>query len=365
MQQYYLRRLMDGLLDTERSNAVSSVQPHPAIQALQAAVDVVVSSHQESDDMTTSDSSGTSSWSTGPSPSAATGVGSAVAAAAAPAEPVAQSASVAAAAASHLEDDSHHDHGQPDSSPCVPATNAQARQSGATLLDPLASCKPGKKRKAADIHEGCRSGHPAAKHQATSQGTQPLQWQTVPEAEVLQAACHSGQHAAKDQSQDNSIMSPSTDGRAAASSSLQQHADTSGAGADCAGSQDPLHMACMQLLAGAVADRLHKTGAQGASMGEPAPHVCQQSCGTDMQTWFCCIASVNLLLSGICDKASFSPLQHWCLMSAVACRSGRSDHMHPGISASRGSSACVGHDEPPCSAHSGGNAAACAAPSRC
>lgn len=283
MQQYYLRRLMDGLLDTERSNALSSVQPHPAITALQAAVDVVVSSHQESDDVTTSDSSGTSLSSPGGSSAAATGAGSAVAAAAAPADQVAQSPSAAAAAPPQLEDDdSQHDHGQSDGSPHAPPASAQARQSGAMLLGPLASCKPGRKRKAADMHHGCKSGHPAAKRQPTSQVTQPPQRQIGPEAEGLQAACHSGQHAAKEQSQDNSIISPSTDGRAAATagSSLQQHADSSRAWADCAGSQNPLHTACMQLLAGAVADRLHKTGSQDASMGEPAPHVCQQRCGT-------------------------------------------------------------------------------------
>lgn len=280
MQQYYLRRLMDGLLDTERSNALSSVQPHPAIQALQAAVDVVVSSHQESDDMTTSDSFGTSSSSTGPSSSAATEAGPAVAAA--PAEQVAQSVP-AAAAVSQVDHDSHHDPGQSDSSPNVPAANVQLRQSGATLLGSLESCRPGRKRKAADMHHECRSGHPAAKQRATSQVTQPPRQQIVPEAEGVQAACHSGQHAAQQQSQDNSSISPSADGRAAAAaagSSLQHHADTSRAEANCAGSQDPLHMACMQLLAGAVADGLHKTGAQDASMGEPAPHVCQQRCGT-------------------------------------------------------------------------------------
>ena len=299
MQQYYLRRTLDGLLDTERSSALSSVQPHPAVQALQAAVDVMVSSHQECDGMTTSDSSGTSSSSTKRSSSAATGAGSPVAAAAAAAEPVAQSSPAAAAAASHLEDDdSHHGQGQSDSSPHVPAANVQARQSGATLLDPLASCRPGRKRKAADMREGCRSGHPAANHQATSQVTQPRRQQIGPEAEGLQAACHNGQLAAEEQPQDNSMVSLSTEGRAAeaAGSSLQHHAEASRAKADCAGSQNPLHTACMQLLAGAVADCLDKTGAQDASMGEPAPRVCQQSCGTG-NAWL-------VLLCRLCNLAA-------------------------------------------------------------
>ena len=37
MHQYYLRRIVDGLLDSQRSKALASVVPHPQLQALQDA----------------------------------------------------------------------------------------------------------------------------------------------------------------------------------------------------------------------------------------------------------------------------------------------------------------------------------------
>ena len=290
MQQYYLRRLMDGLLDTERSNALASVQPHPAVQAFQAAVDTVASWHSSDhmSDTTTSESSDTSTAIAATSSLAA----AAVAAAARPAEQAAQSISSLAAATSSQPQDSGY--GQSESSQNAPPATAQAGQSAANLLHSLKRCKPGRKRKAVDMSNACRSDDAAEAHEAPLQSTQgTFDGHTLPPgpaAERLRAACHSAQHADSGQSHD--IIAPNIDDRSAAGNSVQQHVQASRAAADCAGQQEePLHMACMQILAGAVADCLNRPGSRDAPMGKPALYTCQQSCGTATQRGYCCIAS--------------------------------------------------------------------------
>lgn len=131
MQQYYLRRLVDGLLDTERSSALASVQPHPALQAFQAAVHTIANCHSsdQSSDTATSDSSDPSSAITGTSSAAAAAAAVAVDAAASPVEEVAQSIS-AAAAPSQPQDSGQHDHGQSDSMQHAPPVADRARQLG-------------------------------------------------------------------------------------------------------------------------------------------------------------------------------------------------------------------------------------------
>ena len=349
MQQYYLRRLVDGLLDTERSNALASVQPHPRLQAFQAAVDTVASWHssdQESD-MTTSDSTDTSSpLITTPSAAAA-----AVAAATTPAEQAAHPVS-AAAVLSQPSDASQHGHGQYEGSRNAPPATAQARQSGASVLGCLDGCKPGRKRKAASMADGSRSDDAAAIHQTPLQVTPAFQGPMLapsPAAECQPAACSSARHA--DSRHPQNIVLPTVDGRSAASSPAQQRVEASRAEADCAGQQEPLHMACMQILAGAVAERLNMPDVQDASTGTPALHVCQQSCGTAPQRCICCIAAAVLLLIGMVQTQPH-PLHHCLLMLSVWYRSGRSYHIHFGISATSRSSGGVGNDESMCSTHS-------------
>ena len=320
MQQYYLRRLMDGLLDTERSNALASVQPHPAVQALQAAEDTVASWHSsdQTSDMTTSGSSDSSSANTATSSPAA--VASAVAIAAEPAEQVAHSISPLTAAASSQPQDSGQlqgsGHGQSESSQNAPPATTQARQSGADLSDSLERCKPGRKRKAADNSNGCRSDDAAEAHEAPLQVPQASDGHTLPPgpaAEHLPAARRSAQQADSGQSQD--VIAPTFDGSSAAGSSVQQHAEASRAEADCAGQQEPLHIACMQILAGAVADCLDRPGGQSPSMGKPALlRAYQQSCGTVRLQSFCCIASaVSLLKGGIAKLFLSSTACLFCL----------------------------------------------------
>ena len=309
--------------------------------------------------MTTSDSSDTSSAMTGTSSPAAAATASAVAAAAKPAEQVAQSVS-AAAAPSQPQGNSH---GQSESSQHVPPATPQARQSAGTVLDSLESCKPGRKRKAADMFDGCRPDDAAGMHPATVQMTQPCQGQTLassPEAERLSAACHRAQLV--ESGGPEHVIAPTVGGRSAAGNSVQQDVEASRAeAADCAGQQEPLHIACMQILAGAVADCLDRPSGQDASTGEPALHVCQHTCATLVQRCFCRIASAVLLLIG--RWQNHFPL-HCLLMLSVSFRSGRSYHPRFGISATRGSSGCVGNDESVCATNSRGVAAASPAASR-
>ena len=142
------------------------------------------------------------------------------------------------------------------------------------MVDTLETCKPGRKRKAADMSDGCRPNDAAEMHQATAQMTQPCQGQTLAsssEEEPLSAGRCSAQHADSRQSQD--VTAPNVDGRIVAGKSEQEDVEASRAEADSAGQQEPLHMACLQILASTVADGLNRPGGQEASMGEPALHV--------------------------------------------------------------------------------------------
>ena len=274
MQQYYLRSLLDAVLDTERCRALACVQPHPTVQALQAAVDTVMGCRaSQASDITTSDTSRTSLATTNTSDTA---TASAVAAAARPAEKTEQSAAAAAAAVAAAlsqpasqERDLQHGHCQSITSQqwSLPAI-APARQSEVSLVDISGSCNT-RKRKAAHMSHGCRSVQADTAYQQSPQAMHPRR-------------CHDAQHATSGQRQEDvgpplsqSNVSPLGEGVSAADESPPEHAEDSMVDADCAGHQEkePVHMACMQLLAGAVADCLNRPDTQDASMGKPAKPV--------------------------------------------------------------------------------------------
>lgn len=277
MQQYYLRRLLDGVLDTERCRALASVQPHPTVQALQAAVETVVGAHDQPSDTTSSGSSDSSS-ATAETPDTSTSSEAATAA-----KSVDQTAeSAAEGRAQKSPQDAGIQHGQDQSSiqRGLPAS-AHVRQSQASLLDAHGSCKPGRKRKAADMSDGCGPDQGDMMYQEHLQVQPPSQRDTLvsgSEDKRLLAPHSSIQQATSRQLEQDNAYPPQQGDISATSNSLSaagtrlghgkgmsaaqkpppQQAEGSTAEAGCSSHQEPLHMACMRLLAVAVADHLDR-----------------------------------------------------------------------------------------------------------
>lgn len=288
MQQYYLRRLLDCVLDTERCRALASVQPHPTVQALQAAVETVVGAHAQPSDTTSSDSSDTSSATAETSDTLTSSAAVATAA-----KPFDQTTPLAAAAVTagrtqKPPQDVGIQHGQGQSSiqHGFPAS-AHVRQSQAGLLDACGSCNPGRKRKAADMCDGCRPDQGDIERLQVQRPSQRDMSVSGPEDQRLLAAHEIIQQATSRQSEQdnadplrqgdlsaisNSLSAAETQwdrgkGMSAAQQPPAQDAEGSTAEAGCTGHQEPLHMACMQLLASAVADRLNKPDPHDNSTG--------------------------------------------------------------------------------------------------
>lgn len=290
MQQYYFRRLLDGVLDTERCRALASVQPHPGVQALQAAVETVVAGHNQPSDTASSDSSDSTSASSETADTPTTS-------AAKSANQTAQSATATVPAAARFcqppsqEGDIQHGQGQSSSQRGLSASGP-VKQSGANLLDAHGSCKRGRKRNAADMFDECTPDQGCMIHPEPLQVQQPFQrdmWVPGPKSECLLAPHHSVQQATGRQSEDDNayllrqgdVAAPTngilaTDkhqwdhgrGMSAAPKQTPLHAEGNTAVADCTDHKQPLHMACMQLLAGAVADRLNRADMHDPSMGK-------------------------------------------------------------------------------------------------
>ena len=249
MHQYYLRRLLDTLLDTERHKALASVQAHPHLQALQAAAEAV--QHQQDSDHTSSASSVSDSSDEASSSSEET---------AAPAH-----TGLAAAAAS----ESAQSQGRQDAAQQLCHHNsmkqsadrgaAKDRQTAPNEQEMGHSLISDKKRKRSDCAEGVSAAPAGAKHQGNSQVThQHVHLLQGHRTNELSVDVRRRPQCASVRQVDANGASSGVDSAAPAERPLQQQAANAGAEADCAEPRQPLHVVAMQLLANAVADCLNK-----------------------------------------------------------------------------------------------------------
>ena len=265
MHPYFLRRLLDGLLDTHRHKALASVQPHPQLHALQTALGTVSGQHDSDkpSEMSSPESSDASlSLSEEEEPAAAASpIATVPSAGQTRQSTVALTASVLPQAPAQ-PGDTQGDHDTPEAT-----QSARPTESEAIGLNTAGSCNSSRKRKAPDLSAEDTLDQADTAHQYPTKLPHGHQQQPSPfgqNAEGLLDLRQSAEHATTGQLAAETVSPPLTEDIAAAEGPCPQHAASTTADAEHAA----VHMAAIELLAIAVADCLDNSEDQKASVGK-------------------------------------------------------------------------------------------------